>query len=100
MQVGILLHAVQVERQRAVLLAVDTEAEEESTINRELANVMCARLDAARRATERLLGVLQVCHSLHSRGSNIVCLTHRSLSLRLCDETISVHSVILLLHIC
>ena len=38
---------------------MDTEAEEESTINRELAHVMCARLDAARRATERLLGVLQ-----------------------------------------
>ena len=56
-----ILHAVrQVERQREALLAVDTEAEEESTINRELAHVMCARLDAARRATERLLGVLQV----------------------------------------
>ena len=48
------------ERQRAVLLTVDTEAEQESAINRELAHVMCARLDAARRATERLLGVLQV----------------------------------------
>ena len=76
--VGLLLHAVQVERQRAVLLAVDTEAEEESTINRELANVMCTRLDAARRATERLLGVLQVCSSSHSMGSNVVYLTHRS----------------------
>lgn len=52
---------LQIERQRAALVSVETEAEEESTINRELANVMCARLDAARRATERLLGVLQVC---------------------------------------
>ena len=43
-----------------MLLSVDTEAEQESAINRELAHVMCARLDAARRATERLLGVLQV----------------------------------------
>ncbi len=51
---------MQVERQRAALLAVDTEAEEESAINRELAHVMCARVDAARKATERLLGVLQV----------------------------------------
>ena len=48
-----------------MLLAVDTEAEQESAINRELAHVMCARLDAARRATERLLGVLQVHPALH-----------------------------------
>ncbi len=51
---------VQVERQRAALAAIDLEAEEESGINRELAAVMCTRLDAARRATEKLLGVLQV----------------------------------------
>lgn len=51
---------VQVERQRVALAAVDTEAEEESGITRELAAVMCTRLDAARRATEKLLGVLQV----------------------------------------
>lgn len=50
----------QVERQRAALAAIDLEAEEESGINRELAAVMCTRLDAARRATEKLLGVLQV----------------------------------------
>ena len=49
-----------------MLLAVNTEAEQESAINRELAHVMCARLDAARRATERLLGVLQVCPAQHS----------------------------------
>ncbi len=42
------------------LAAIDTEAEEESGINRELAAVMCTRMDAARRATEKLLGVLQV----------------------------------------
>ena len=51
---------MQVERQRAALAAIDLEAEEESGINRELAAVMCTRLDAARRATEKLLGVLQV----------------------------------------
>ncbi|BDA42713.1 hypothetical protein COCOBI_03-6060 [Coccomyxa sp. Obi] len=50
-----------VERQRAALAAIDLEAEEESGINRELAGVMCTRLDAARRATEKLLGVLQAC---------------------------------------
>jgi Mg2+/Co2+ transporter CorB len=50
----------QVERQRAALEAIDAEAEEESSINRELAHVMCTRLEAARKATEKMLGVLQV----------------------------------------
>lgn len=62
------LSMLQVERQRAALAAIDAEAEEESGINRELANVMCTRLDAARRATEKLLGVLQARPAYPSRA--------------------------------
>ncbi|KAK9830979.1 hypothetical protein WJX81_004843 [Elliptochloris bilobata] len=39
--------------------ALDTEAAEESRSGRELAALLAARLDAARRASEKLLGVLQ-----------------------------------------
>ena len=40
--------------------ALDAEAAEESRSGRELAALLAARLDAARRASEKLLGVLQV----------------------------------------
>ena len=40
--------------------ALDGEAAEESRSGRELAALLAARLDAARRASEKLLGVLQV----------------------------------------
>jgi hypothetical protein len=39
--------------------ALDGEAAEESRAGRELAALLAARLDAARRASEKLLGVLQ-----------------------------------------
>ena len=74
----------QVERQRAVLLSVDTEAEQESAINRELAHVMCARLDAARRATERLLGVLQVPPCLALPSSELPRCTGRQVAEQAC----------------
>jgi hypothetical protein len=51
---------LQVERQRAAVEAADADAMEESRINRELAALMAARMDASRKAAEKLLGVLQV----------------------------------------
>jgi hypothetical protein len=62
-----------VERQRAALEGVDAEAEEESGASRELAAAMCTRLDAARRAAEKLLGVLQARAFLHMRRA---CAAH------------------------
>ncbi len=53
-------HEEEIERQRDAVDAVDAEAAEEGRINRDLATVMVARLDAGRRAAEKLLGVLQV----------------------------------------
>ena len=53
-------HEEEIERQRDAVDAVDEEAAEEGRINRDLATVMVARLDAGRRAAEKLLGVLQV----------------------------------------
>ncbi|KAK9821895.1 hypothetical protein WJX74_010592 [Apatococcus lobatus] len=52
-------HEEEIERQRDAVDAVDEEAAEEGRINRDLATVMVARLDAGRRAAEKLLGVLQ-----------------------------------------
>lgn len=53
-------HEEEIERQRDAVDAVDAEAAEEGRINRDLATVMVARLDAGRKAAEKLLGVLQV----------------------------------------
>lgn len=50
----------QVERQRAAVELVEADAAEEGRINRELSALMLARLDASRKAAEKLLGVLQV----------------------------------------
>ncbi|KAK9817288.1 hypothetical protein WJX72_012262 [[Myrmecia] bisecta] len=52
-------HDVEIERQRSMLETIDADAAEESRINSQLCGLMCARLDASRRAAERLLGVLQ-----------------------------------------
>lgn len=53
-------HDAELERQWASLDGITADALEESRINWELAGVICARMDASRRSTERLLGVLQV----------------------------------------
>ena len=53
-------HDAELERQWASLDSITADALEESRINWELAGVICARMDASRRSTEKLLGVLQV----------------------------------------
>lgn len=53
-------HDAEVERQWAALEAVNADTKEESTLNKELMYLICARLEASRRSSERLLGVLQV----------------------------------------
>lgn len=53
-------HDAEVERQWAALEAVNADTKEESTLNKELSFLICARLEASRRSSERLLGVLQV----------------------------------------
>lgn len=53
-------HDAEVERQWAALEAVNADTKEESTLNKELSYLICARLEASRRSSERLLGVLQV----------------------------------------
>lgn len=45
---------------------LDAEAAEESRSGRELAALLGARLDAARHASEKLLGVLQVSLAQHA----------------------------------
>ena len=55
--------AAEVERQWTLLEEVNAAACRESNINKALASLICARADASRRATERLLGVLQVMFS-------------------------------------
>ncbi|KAL3135857.1 hypothetical protein ABBQ32_007413 [Trebouxia sp. C0010 RCD-2024] len=52
-------HDAEVERQWAALEAVNADTKEESTLNKELMYLICARLEASRRSSERLLGVLQ-----------------------------------------
>ena len=86
-----------------MLLSVDTEAEQESAINRELAHVMCARLDAARRATERLLGVLQVLPCLALLSSHPPGCTDRQVvenACRLCSHPESMQCDGVLLQAC
>ena len=56
-------HDAEVERQWAALEAVNADTREESTLNKELSFLICARLEASRRSSERLLGVLQVGHN-------------------------------------
>ena len=53
-------HDAEVERQWAALEAVNADTKEESTLNKELSFLICARLEASRRSSERLLCVLQV----------------------------------------
>ena len=53
-------HDAEVERQWAALEAVNADTKEESTLNKELSFLICTRLEASRRSSERLLGVLQV----------------------------------------
>ena len=53
-------HDAEVERQWAALEAVNADTKEESTLNKELSFLICARLEASRKSSERLLGVLQV----------------------------------------
>ena len=53
-------HDAELERQWASLDGITADALEESRINWELAGVICARMDASCRSTEKLLGVLQV----------------------------------------
>lgn len=53
-------HDAEVERQWAALEAVNADTKEESTLNKELSFLICGRLEASRRSSERLLGVLQV----------------------------------------
>ena len=53
-------HDAELERQWASLDGITADALEESRINWELAGVICTRMDASRRSTEKLLGVLQV----------------------------------------
>lgn len=54
-------HDAEVERQWTALEAVNADTKEESTLNKELSALICARLEASRKSTERFLGVLQVC---------------------------------------
>ena len=56
-------HDAEVERQWAALEAVNADTKEEGTLNKELSFLICARLEASRRSSERLLGVLQVLDS-------------------------------------
>lgn len=53
-------HDAEVERQWTALEAVNAVTKEESTLNKELSALICARLEASRKSSERFLGVLQV----------------------------------------
>ena len=48
------------ERQRSAIGDIEADAAEESRVNIELAGQLSTRLDASRRASERLLGTFQV----------------------------------------
>ncbi len=68
-------HDAEVERQWAALEAVNADTKEESTLNKELSFLICARLEASRRSSERLLGVLQVMFTTSSTAKygNMAC---------------------------
>ena len=53
-------HDLEVTRLQVALDVVENDAEQESKINAQLAQLVCMRLEASRRAVERMLGVLQV----------------------------------------
>lgn len=53
-------HDLEVARLQVSLDAVEADAREECKINHQLAQLIHMRLEAARKAAERLLGVLQV----------------------------------------
>lgn len=53
-------HELEVARLQVSLDTVEHDAREEGRVNAQLAQLINLRLDAARRALERLLGVLQV----------------------------------------
>ena len=65
-------HDAELERQWASLDGITADALEESRINWELAGVICARMDASRRSTEKLLGVLQVGRTCMPPGLGLV----------------------------
>lgn len=67
-------HDAEVERQWAALEAVNADTKEESTLNKELSYLICARLKASRRSSERLLGVLQVLSLAHTCLSHYACI--------------------------
>ena len=64
-------HDAEVERQWTALEAVNAVTKEESTLNKELSSLICARLEASRKSTERFLGVLQV-----AAGNLLLLLLH------------------------
>ena len=53
-------HDLEVARLQVSLDVVDTDARQEAKVNAQLAQLVHMRLDAARKAVERLLGILQV----------------------------------------
>ena len=58
-------HDLEVTRLQMALDVVEADAEEESRINSQLAQLVCLRLDASRKAVERLLGILQASPAAH-----------------------------------
>lgn len=53
-------HDLEVARLQVSLDVVESDAREETKVNSQLAQLIHMRLDAARKAVERLLGILQV----------------------------------------
>lgn len=70
-------HDAEVERQWTALEAVNAVTKEESTLNKELSSLICARLEASRKSTERFLGVLQV-----DAGNLLLLLLHIFVAVR------------------
>ncbi|DBB05544.1 TPA: hypothetical protein ACH3X1_012493 [Trebouxia sp. C0004] len=68
-------HDAEVERQWAALEAVSADTKEESTLNKELSFLICARLEASRRSSERLLGVLQALAASESAYAHAMTMT-------------------------
>ncbi|KAL0022087.1 hypothetical protein WJX79_005747 [Trebouxia sp. C0005] len=68
-------HDAEVERQWAALEAVNADTKEESTLNKELSFLICARLEASRRSSERLLGVLQALAASESAYAHAMTMT-------------------------
>lgn len=68
-------HDAEVERQWAALEAVNADTKEESTLNKELSFLICARLEASRRSSERLLGVLQALAAAETAYAHALTMT-------------------------